>query len=234
MGKQTRAQRIGRGAPTYRAKSWRREGEAKLPPAGIVQARIIDIIHDPGRSAPVAKVKYSGGGKGLLLVPEGMKVGDEISLGTSVPISPGNVLPLATIPEGTRIYNIEARPGDGGRFTRSSGCYATLVAHDVGQAVVVLPSGEMKALDPSCRATVGAVAGGGRLEKPFVKAGKRYLAMLGRGKPYPHVRGVAMNVVDHPFGGGRGKHAGRPKTIRRGAPPGQKVGLIAAKRVGER
>ena len=97
-----------------------------------------------------------------------------------------------------------------------------------------MPSGEMKDIDPRCRATIGVVAGGGHSEKPFVKAGKRHHVMLAKGKPYPHTRAVAMNVVDHPFGGGRGKNAGRPKTVARGAPPGQKVGLIAARRTGKR
>ena len=109
-----------------------------------------------------------------------------------------------------------------------------LIAHDVGRATVQLPSGEIRDFSTKCRASIGVVAGGGRTEKPFLKAGKRYHAMLAKGKPYPRVRGVAMNVVDHPFGGGRGKHAGRPRSIGRGAPPGQKVGLIAARKTGKR
>jgi large subunit ribosomal protein L2 len=235
MGKRIRAQRLGSGSPTYRAKSWRRLGEVKLPPSEETgEAVVVDILHDPGRSAPVARVRYGDGQERLVLAPEGIKVGDRILAGVSAPVKPGNTLSLAEIPEGTPIHNIESRPGDGGRFARSSGTYATLIAHDVGRATVQLPSGEIKEFDPRCRATVGVVAGSGRTDKPFVKAGKRHYAMLSKGKPYPHVRGVAMNVVDHPFGGGRGKHAGRPKTVSRTAPPGQKVGLIAARRTGER
>jgi large subunit ribosomal protein L2 len=234
MGKIIRAQRIGKGSPTYRAKSWRRAGEVKLPPLRDGEAVVMDIIHDPGRSAPVALVRYGDGEERLILAPEGIKVGDRIMASVSAPVKPGNTLPLAEIPEGTVIHNIESKPGRGGQFARASGTYATLIAHDVGRATVQLPSGELKDLDPRCRATIGAVAGGGRTERPFVKAGKRHHHMLGRGKPYPRVRGVAMNVVDHPFGGGRGKHAGRPKTVARGAPPGQKVGLIAARRTGAR
>jgi large subunit ribosomal protein L2 len=234
MGKRIRAQRLGKGSPTYRAKSWRRLGEVKLPPSEETgEAVVVDILNDPGRSAPVARVRYSDGQERLVLAPEGIKLGDRIVAGVSVPVKPGNTLSLAEIPEGTPIHNIESRPGDRGKFARSSGAYATLIAHDVGRATVQLPSGEMRDLNPRCRATIGVVAGGGRTDKPFIKAGKRHHAMLARGKPYPHVRGVAMNVVDHPFGG-RGKHAGRPKTVSKNAPPGQKVGLIAARRTGER
>lgn len=235
MGKRIRAQRLGKGSPTYRAKSWRRLGEVKLPPAEETgEAVVVDIINDPGRSAPVARIRYGDGQERLVLAPAGIKVGDRIAAGISAPIKLGNILPLAEIPEGTPIHNIESRPGEGGQFARASGAYATLIAHDVGRATVQLPSGEIRDLNPRCRATIGVVAGGGRLDKPFVKAGKRHHIMLARGKPYPHVRGVAMNVVDHPFGGGRGKHAGRPKTTKRGAPPGQKVGLITARRTGAR
>ncbi len=235
MGKVIRAQRPGKGSPTYRAKSWRRIGEIRLPlPEETGEAAVIDILHDPGRNAPVARVRYGDGQERLVLAPEGIKVGDRIAAGISAPAKPGNTLTLAEIPEGTPIHNIESRPGDGGRFVRSSGTSAVLIAHDVGRATVQLPSGEIRDFNPRCRATIGVVAGGGRLEKPFIKAGKRHHIILARGKRYPHVRGVAMNVVDHPFGGGRGKHAGRPKTVSRGAPPGQKVGLIAARRTGKR
>jgi large subunit ribosomal protein L2 len=234
MGKIIRARRIGKGSPTYRAKSWRRVGEVKLPPLREGEAMVFDIFHDPGRSAPVARVRYADGQERLVLAPEGIKVGDRIMASPLAPIKPGNTLPLADIPEGTLIHNVELKPGDGGKLARAGGTYAVLISHDVGKAVVQLPSGELKELDPRCRATIGVVAGGGRGEKPFLKAGKKYHLMLAKGKPYPRVKGVAMNVVDHPFGGGRGRHAGRPKTVRRGAPPGQKVGLIAARRTGKR
>lgn len=234
MGKRIRAQRIGRGSPTYRAKSWRRVGEVKHPPTGQPASGVVtDILHNPGR-APVARVRRADGGEWLALAPEGLKVGDELSCGAHAQIKPGNVLPLSEIPEGAPIHNIESKPGDGGRFARAPGVHATLVAHEAGRAIVQLSSGELKAFDPRCRAAIGAVAGGGRGERPFLKAGKRYHAMLGKGKPYPRVSGVAMNVVDHPFGSGRGRHAGRPKTVAKGAPPGKKVGLIAAKRTGKR
>lgn len=144
----------------------------------------------------------------------------------------GNTLPLAEIPEGTPIYDIENTPGDGGRFVRSSGTYASVVTHDANQAVVELPSGELKYLNPNCRASIGVVAGGGRKDKPFLKAGKRWHAYKAKGKKFMTVRGVAMNAVDHPHGGGNRQHPGRPTTVSRHAPPGRKVGSIAAKRTG--
>jgi len=236
MGKKLRLQRRGKGGPVYRAKSFRRLGEVTLPPASkeSVETVVVDILHDPGRGAPVARVRYANGEERLVLAPEGIKIGDKLTCGISAPVVLGNTLFLAEVPEGTSIHNIESQPGDGGRFVRASGACATLVAHELGRATVQMPSGELKEFDPRCRATIGVVAGGGRMDKPFVKAGKRHHAMLAKGKPYPKVRGVAMNVVNHPFGGGRGKHAGRPKTIARGASPGQKVGLISARRTGKR
>ncbi len=235
MGRRLRIQQRGKGTPAYRAKSWRRLGEIRLPPVSpeSAEAVVVDIMHDPGRAAPVARIRYASGQERLVLAPEGVKIGDRLTCGVSAPVEPGNTLYLAEVPEGTLVHNIEAHPGDRGRFVRAAGAFATLIAHDVGQAILQLPSGEIRPFDPRCCATVGVVAGGGRMEKPFIKAGKRHHAMLAKGKPYPRVRGVAMNVVDHPFGG-RGKHAGRPKIIARGAPPGQKVGLIAARRTGKR
>ncbi|MFP4005869.1 MAG: 50S ribosomal protein L2 [Candidatus Hadarchaeia archaeon] len=234
MGKRIRAQRAGRGTSKYRATSGGK-GKAELPPMDeeVLEAEVVDIMHDPGRSAPVAKVRYSDGQERLVLAPEGIRIGDTIACGISAPVKAGNTLPLGEIPEGAPVHNIEGRPGKGGEFARASGAQAIIMAHDVGQTVVRLPSDEIRSFDPKCRATVGIVAGGGRGEKPFVKAGNRALKMKGKGKTYPRVSGVAMNAVDHPFGSGRGRHAGRPRTVSRDAPPGQKVGLISAKRTGK-
>lgn len=236
MGKRTRSQRVGRGTSTYRARSIRSKGRVELPLSTdeATKARVVDIIHDPGRTAPVVRVRYSNDEERLVLAPEGVRVGDELECGISASIEPGNTLPLSEIPEGIPIHNIESQPGKGGEFARAAGTNATLLAHDVGQTIVQMPSGEIRSFNPKCRATVGIVAGGGRKEKPFVKAGKRFWAKKGKGKIYPRVSGVAMNAVDHPFGSGRGRHAGRPRTVGRDAPPGQKVGLIRARRTGKR
>jgi large subunit ribosomal protein L2 len=195
---------------------------------------VVGIEHDPARSAPLAKVLFANGEELMIVAPEGMAVGTIISCGAEAEIRPGNVLPLQNIPEGVPICNIESKPNDGGQLARSSGVYATVVSHEKGKTVVQMPSGEMKWLNSKCRATIGIVAGGGRLDRPFLKAGKKYHKMKTRAAKYPRVRGVAMNVIDHPFGGGNRQHPGRPTTVGRNAPPGRKVGQIAARRTGRR
>jgi large subunit ribosomal protein L2 len=204
----------------------------KLEDTDLVTGEVLDIEHDPARSAPIADVQFDDGDRRLVLAPEGVAVGEEIQIGVSAAIEPGNTLPLAEIPEGVPVCNVEANPGDGGKFARASGVNATLLTHDRSVAVVQLPSDEMKRLDPQCRATIGVVAGGGRTEKPVLKAGKKYHKVKSRGTVWPRVRGVAMNAVDHPFGGGGRQHPGKPKSISRDAPPGRKVGDISSKRTG--
>ena len=240
MGKRLISQRRGRGTPTYRSASHRFKGKIKyraydsIESEGSLKGKVVDIMHDPGRTAPVAHVKFENGEERLILAPEALMLNEEVECGVKARVKPGNSLPLSEIPEGTPIYNIENRPGDGGKLVRSSGTYASLITHDADKAVIELPSGELKALNPQCRATVGVVAGGGRREKPFLKAGKKYHALKAKGKKSVTVRGVAMNAVDHPHGGGNRQHPGRPTTVSRHAPPGRKVGSIAARRTGKR
>lgn len=237
MGRRILGQRRGRGTPTFRAPSHQykadlshRSGEES--DADVISGAVVDIEHDPARSAPVAAVEFEDGDQRLVLAPEGITVGDEIQIGISAEISPGNTLPLREIPEGVPVCNIESQAGDGGKFARASGVSATLLTHDRSAAVVQLPSGEVRRLAPDCRATIGVVAGGGRTEKPFVKAGNKHHKMRSRGTKWPRVRGVAMNAVDHPFGGGGRQHPGRPKSVSGDAPPGRKVGDIASRRTG--
>ncbi|MEM0350819.1 MAG: 50S ribosomal protein L2, partial [Archaeoglobaceae archaeon] len=164
------------------------------------------------------------------LAVEGIGTGDWIYAGEKVEIAPGNTTYLKNIPEGTPICNIEKIPGDGGKFVRASGTFALVVSREEDKVIVQMPSGELKAFHPLCRATIGVVAGGGRVDKPFVKAGKKYHKMKSKAAKWPRVRGVAMCAVYHPFGGGKHQHVGRPKTVSRNAPPGRKVGSIAARR----
>ncbi|MUW13294.1 50S ribosomal protein L2 [Halorubrum sp. CBA1125] len=235
MGRRIQGQRRGRGGPTFRAPSHRYKAELShktLEDADTVTGEIVGIEHDPARSAPLAEVAFEDDDRRLVLAPEGVRVGETIQVGVSAEIKPGNTLPLAEIPEGVPVCNVESNRGDGGKFARASGVSATLLTHDRDVAVVQLPSGQVKRLDPQCRATIGVVAGGGRTEKPFVKAGNKHHKMKARGTKYPRVRGVAMNAVDHPFGGGGRQHPGQPKSVSRDAPPGRKVGDIASKRTG--
>ena len=235
MGRRIQGQRRGRGTSTFRAPSHRYKSDLshkKDESNDTVSGTIVDIEHDPARSAPVVAVEFDDGDQRLVLAPEGVAVGDTIQVGVSAEIKPGNTLPVAEIPEGVPVCNVERQPGDGGKFARASGTSAQIVTHDRRVTVVKLPSGQTKRLSPECRATVGVVAGGGRTEKPFVKAGKKYHKMKSRGTKWPRVRGVAMNAVDHPFGGGGRQHPGQPKSVSRDAPPGRKVGDIASKRTG--
>ncbi|UHH24673.1 50S ribosomal protein L2 [Halobacterium noricense] len=235
MGRRIQGQRRGRGSSTFRAPSHRYKAELshrKTEETDVLAGEVVDIEHDPARSAPVANVEFEDGDQRLVLASEGVAVGDTLEVGISASIEEGNTLPLGEIPEGVPICNVESQPGDGGKFARASGVNADLVTHERDAAVVQLPSGEVKRLSPDCRATIGVVAGGGRTDKPFVKAGNKHHKMKTRGGKWPIVRGVAMNAVDHPFGGGGRQHPGRPKSVSRNAPPGRKVGDIASKRTG--
>ncbi|MEE8168010.1 MAG: 50S ribosomal protein L2 [Candidatus Hydrothermarchaeales archaeon] len=239
MGKRITAQRRGKGTSVYKAPSHRYLDRVKHrrydeeEKAGAVKGRIVDIRHDPARSAPVMEVQFETGEKRFVLGLEGAKVGDEIAYGTSAEVIQGNTLPLRSIPEGTPIHNVENRPGDGGRFIRASGTYGVLISREDRKTVVKLPSGGLKSLDSRCRATIGIVAGGGRRDKPFLKAGKMWHVLKPTAKYWPIVRKVAMNPVSHPHGGASGS-PGKPTSVARGTPPGRKVGMIAPRRTGRK
>ncbi len=236
MGKNLIQQKRGKGSITYRAPSFRYKGRAAYSSYSkkAINGKIIDIIHCPGHSAPLIDVKYENGEEVLLQAPEGVKVGRGVVNGEEVLIKAGNVMPLKNIPEGTAVYNIESLPGDGGKFVRSSGAFAKITSKIKDRVVLLLPSKKEREFNPECRATIGVIAGSGRREKPFLKAGFRYYAMRARNKRYPKVSGVAMNAVSHPFGGSSTCSKGNASTVSRDAPPGRKVGKIAARRTGRK
>ncbi|MFC1801112.1 50S ribosomal protein L2 [Nanoarchaeota archaeon] len=233
MGKRIIQQRRGKGTTAYRTHGFKFKGEAKLHKSdGSLKGEVIDLINCPGHSAPLVKIRYEDGKINLTIAPEGIYVGEEVSIGESLGV--GNILSLRDIPEGTSIYNIERLPGDGGKFVRSSGTFAKIVAKTPEGVTVKLPSKKEKIFLPECRACIGIVAGAGRLDKPWLKAGKRFHAMRARNKLYPSVSGTSMNAVDHPFGGTTSSHKGRPTIAPHNAPPGRKVGKIRARRTGRR
>jgi large subunit ribosomal protein L2 len=236
MGKRLIQQRRGRTQSKFNAPSHRFKGKVKyLQGNERYEGIVVDIIHDTGRTAPLANIMLKDKKKILIIAPEGIKIGDKIKFTDNKnEIGVGNVLPIGRIPEGVPIYNIELSPGDGGKLVRAGGSNSTVVSHDKKKTVIQLPSGQFKTLNSDCKATVGIIAGGGRKDKPFLKAGNKYLAFRSRGKQYPTVRGVAMNAVSHPHGGGGHQHVGKPYTVKRGASPGRKVGSIAAKRTGRK
>jgi len=235
MGHRITTQARGKGGPTYRAPSHRYKAELKHIGDDTQNntGTVIDIEHDPARNAPIALVKLESGPKVYMLVTEGLGIGEIITWGSSGEVKNGNTLTLQHIPTGTYICNIEARPNDGGKFVRASGVQAVVVDKIEDRVGIRMPSGKTKWFNQRCRATVGIVAGGGRVDKPFVKAGNKHHKMQNTASNWPRVRGVAMNVIDHPFGGGGHQHPGRPKTIARGTSPGRTVGHVAARRTGK-
>jgi large subunit ribosomal protein L2 len=198
---------------------------------GALQGRIIGVLHEAGRGSPLALVRLETGEAYYTVVPEGVYEGQPIQTGSEAPVEIGNVLPLGNIPEGTMICNVELSPGDGGKIARSSGAYITVIAHTPEGTMVKLPSGKTRYLNDLCRATIGVVSGAGRVDKPFLKAGAKFHLMQSRGRMYPRTRGRAMVAAAHPYGSS--KRGGRKvTTVSHGAPPGQKVGLIAARSTG--
>ena len=172
-----------------------------------IPSKVASIEYDPNRSAYIALLNYADGEKRYILAPIGLAVGDTVMSGTSVEIKVGNALPLKEIPVGSVIHNIEFNPNKGGKIARSAGISAQFMALEGGYATLRMPSGEMRKVPESCRATIGQV---GNIEHEIVKAGK---AGITRHKGIrPHVRGTAMNPNDHPHGGGEGRapvgHAG--------------------------
>ncbi len=238
MGKRIIQQRRGRGTGTYRSPSFRFKGKVSHLPfasTGIV----VDLIHCAGHSAPLMVIEYETEEQVLAFASQGTSVGDEVSIGLNANedfsnLSTGSVFALSEIPEGTLIHNIEGRPGDGGKFVRGSGAFAKVLSKTDKGVRVKLPSKKEKVFLAGCRAAIGVVAGSGRVEKPFLKAGNKFHRMKARNKLYPKVCGISMNAVDHPFGSGSSHSKGRPTLSPRSAPPGRKVGKIAPRRTGRK
>lgn len=176
-----------------------------------VPATVKSIEYDPNRTTFIALLFYADGEKRYILAPKGLKVGTQVVSGETVAPELGNALPLSAIPLGTIVHNIELRPGKGGSIARSAGSYAQLLARDGKYATLKMPSGEMRNVLVTCRATVGACSNEDHMNESSGKAGrKRWLGIR------PRVRGVAMNPVDHPMGGGEGRSSGGHPRSRKG------------------
>ncbi|MDG6942356.1 MAG: 50S ribosomal protein L2 [Nitrososphaerota archaeon] len=235
MGKRILQRRRGKAGIQFRAPVRGKIAPVRYPKRGFnEQATVTAILDERGRSAPLAQLKLDKDRYTYVPAVAGMSVGQQVSVGPSSQVNGGNIMPLSKIPEGTRVCNVEIRPGDGGRLVRASGTSAVLFSKANGRAIIKLPSGKNILVSDTCRATVGEVAGGGRREKPFLTAGARHHAMRASGRVYPRMRGIAMAVVYHPFGGGRHQHPGKSTSTSRNAPPGRKVGLIAPRKTGRK
>ncbi len=168
-----------------------------------IPAKVGSIEYDPNRSANIALLNYADGEKRYILAPKGLQVGDSVTSSDKADIRPGNCLPLENIPLGTHVHNVEMKIGGGGQMVRAAGAYAQLMAKESGLATLKLPSGETRRVNLRCRATVGEVGNDQHEKVSQGKAGRQRW----QGKR-PQVRGVAMNPVDHPMGGGEGKSSG--------------------------
>ncbi len=237
MGKNLTQQKRGKGSPTYKSPSFRFIGDVKYSPLRAnspkIVGKVVDILHSTGHTAPIAKVMFESSEE-LLIAPYGIKTGDIIEHGQEATVKEGNITMLKNMPEGTTVFNIESMPGDGGKFVRSSGTYAKIKSKMGNKIQVMLPSQKVRDFNPECRASIGIVAGSGRTEKPVLKAGNMWHKMAARNKLYPRVSALAMNAVDHPYGGSRTSKKGKVTIARRNAPPGAKVGLIRPRRTGRR
>ena len=180
----------------YRVIDFRRDKDG-------VAAKVDSIQYDPNRSARIALLFYVDGEKRYIIAPDGLKKGDTVESGAEAPPNVGNCLPLKNVPLGTQVHNVELRPGRGATMCRSAGSFATLMARDSGWAQLQMPSGEVRRIPATCRAVIGRVGNSDHSAVVLGKAGRN--RWLGR---RPHVRGTAMNPIDHPHGGGEGRNKG--------------------------
>ncbi len=233
MGKKLKMQRRGKGSNVY----------TKLPNTydlnvnykntkASISGNVVSLFNHTGHTGIVMQVVYDDFSKDTLIAPEGIKIGDTIHINKGIP-SLGSVMNLVDIPEGIPIYNIESSPGDGGKYVRSAGAAAYIIMHGDNFTKVQLPSKSIITLSNNCRAQLGVISNGGRKEQVIVKAGKNFYIKHATNKLWPTYRGVKSNPVDHPFGG-KQHHKGKGSMTSRNAPPGRKVGHIAAKRVGRK
>lgn len=232
MGKNIIAQRRGKGTGVFRNHGFKFKGETKILPRP--NAFVADIVHCAGHSSPLMALVYDDGAMTYCVAPEGVKVGEELDFSDKAEIKYGNFLKLKDIPEGVSIFNIENVPNDGGKFIRSSGSSARIVSKTAKAIVVQFPSKKQKKFNPDCKAMIGLAAGGGRVEKPYLKAGIKFYAMKARNKYWPKTSASAMNAVAHPFGNKRTLRKSKSKPAPKNAPPGRLVGAIRPRRTGRK
>jgi len=235
LGKRTLVRRRGRGGKQFRAITVGKLAPAKYPNFKLNEhhsGTVVDIVHERGRDAPLARIHFDDNTYSYVPAPNGTTVGSRIEIGVGATATARNILSLESIPDGTLICNIEKNAGDGGKLIKSAGSSALVFAHGTEGVTLKFPSGKFLIVNPKCRAMVGIIAGAGRKDKPFLKAGNRAKYMQAHGRLYPTVRGIAQAAVYHPHGGGRHQHIGRQSSVGRTTPPGRKVGIIAPRKTG--
>lgn len=230
MGKRIIQQRRGRGGHTYKT----REKAGKLRPGYISDDKgefeCIKLIPSVGHSVPIAKFMDKEGRVFHTFAVNLLYVGQKININGN---RSGDIAKLGDLKNGTKIFNIEHNPKDGGKFIRTGGNFGLIMAKEKDAVKVMMPSKKIKKFNVNCRATIGEAAGDGRTDKPILKAGKKFFIMKNKSKLWPRVSAVKMNAIDHPFGSGRGKRI-KSKIAKRNASPGKKVGLLRPKRTGRK
>lgn len=234
MGKNLIQQRRGKGSPVFRSPPTSKQFVTYPKVDEQTTGRIVDFVHSATHSAPLAHIAYDNGESCFVIASSGMRVGDAVSAGAQVAAEKGNLTALKNIPEGTLIYNVEANPGDGGKFARAGGTAARVILRSEKNVLIELPSKKKKECNPECRAMIGTIAGEGRLDKPLIRAGSAYFKHKARGHFWPVVCGQSMNAVAHPHGGKRSSKKNFPFSVSRSTPPGAKTGHIASRRTGRR
>jgi large subunit ribosomal protein L2 len=231
MGKRIISQARGHGSLSYRVRKKAFIYKVQYPANLSGEGTVIKLVNSTAHTAPLAKISCE---KGIFYIPafKGMVEGQKIQF-DGKDIQPGNIMKIKDLPVKTKIYCIESRPGDGGMFIKTGGNFATINKVIGANTFVLMPSKKEKKLHPNCRAVIGTIAGAGRLDKPVVKAGKSFYIKKSRNKLWPRTSAVKMNVIDHPFGSGRGKRI-KSKIAKRNAPAGRKVGLLRPRRTGRK
>ncbi|MGK0232098.1 MAG: large subunit ribosomal protein L2 [Patescibacteria group bacterium] len=231
MGKRIIQQRRGSGGPTYRARNNPKiTTKPGYPSNAIGEYTVVKLIASPAHSVPIAKLVNKEGKTFFNFSSNLLHVGQNVKFGGA---KAGDIAPLGELKNGTKVFNIEARPRDGGKFVRSGGTSAIISSRDEESVTLLFPSKKNKKLSILCRATVGIAAGDGRMDKPILKAGKQFFIKKAKSKLWPRTSAVKMNAIDHPFGSGRGKRM-KSKIAKRNASPGKKVGLIRPRQTGRK
>ena len=225
-------QRRGRATSTYRVSKKAFSHKAQYPRGLEGEGKVIKILNSRAHTTPLAKINSN---KGTFYIPAFNKMceGQNIFFEKQEKINHGDILSLKNIPVKTKVYCIESKPNDGGKYIKTGG-NSGVVSRIIGESVmVVMPSKKEKKFQGNCRAIVGIVAGAQRLDKPVLKAGKKHHIKKSKSKLWPRTSAVKMNAIDHPFGSGRGKNP-KPKIAKRNAPAGARVGLIRPRRTGKK
>ncbi|MAG02441.1 50S ribosomal protein L2 [Candidatus Pacearchaeota archaeon] len=235
MGKRITQQARGRGGPTFKVRKIAFRHEIKYPNLKVKgEGKISKLIHSPGHSAPLAEIKIDNS-KFIVPAASGIYEGQEVWIGkrpeNKDPES-GDVLALVDINQGTKVFNVENSPGDGGKILRTAGSSGIVMNKDDKKVEVLIRRRSLK-VNKDARAVVGVVAGEGRKMKPYVKAGKKHHIMKAVGRKWHRTSAVKVNAIDHPFGGGRGKRI-KSKIAKRNSPPGLKVGHIRPSKTGRK